>query len=278
MRITRIRGRLIVTPNNAAEPGAVEMPEFLAAFGVKDTPPATDPPGDTPPATDPPPVTDPPPATDPPGDTPPANAPPPANDPPDPAKAAAGQAFAQMRVENKKLNTMLKSVAEVLGVSNLEDPDKLQQVLQEKITKALADKQGVPPELLTRLQQLEERDKAYTQDQTRQAAYLGFQKVKTQFELDDVALNAFADQLISEGINPFEQEVNLVGAYVERNIKKLLQDAEAKGIQKEAERAANASAHSTTPPGKSNPPGTPGDPTKITSMNQLNGWFNSQGV
>lgn len=186
----------------------------------------------------------------------------------------AGQAFAQMRTENKKFQTALKGIAEVLGVQDTKNPEEMINTLQALVTKAQAQKQGVPTELLQRLQTLEQRDQEYTSNQTRQAAYIGFQKVKDTFELSDSDLAAFADTLVAENINPFEQVIDLVSEYKLRNFEKIVAAAQAKGAQLEAERALKASTHSTTPSktqGQAN-----ADTEKITSVAELNNWFSKQ--
>lgn len=215
---------------------------------AEDNPPATD---DNPPAQDPPPASDDGGQQDPPpegGDTG-AGAdtgaeqqdPPPAPD----NKAAA--AFAQMRLQNKKYESLFKGLAGVLGAEATDDPDKLMDALNEKLIEAQAKQQNLPPEVLQRLQKLEQENQMYTADQLKQTAYLGFQKVKDQFGLDDKALSQFADTLVADGVNPFEQPVDLITEYKVRNFETLMQQAIEKGVQQEMERAAKANAHSTNP-------------------------------
>ena len=185
------------------------------------------------------------------------------------------QAFAAMRVQNKKYEQLLKGMAEVLDVQDTDDPDKLSEALKDKVVQAQAKKQNVDPELLSRLKQLEERDQQYTQEERRKEAYLGFQRVKEQFDLDDTSLKDFANQLVQEGLNPFEEQVNLTSAYIERNYQKLVADAEARGAQKEAERAANAGSHSTSP---GSTQGGTGDeaPQEVNSISDLDKWMSKQ--
>ena len=254
------------------------MQDVYTAFGITPPAPSADPPA-TPPAGDPPagtpaPATEPP-ATDPPTTDPPATDPP-ATDPPatPPGPDKAQQAFAAMRVQNKQYETLLKSMAEVLGVQET-DPVKMTDALKEKIIDAQAKAQNIDPKLLGRLQQLEEKNQYHEREETQRLAYLGFQRVKENFGLDDASLQQFATQLATDGINPFAERLDLVNAYISRNYPKLMADAEARGVQKEAERAANATGHSTVPGTSTG--GTPEPASKIDSIAALNTWANQQG-
>ena len=249
----------------------ISQNEFLAAFGV--TEPAA-PAETTPPATPP---TEP--ETPPAGEgTPPSEPPatPPAAEP-EPAPAGqdkTGQAFAQMRIENKRQKDLLNGVAAILGLDSLSDPVQIQQALEQKILAAQAQKQGITPEVLTRLQSLE-ADKAQNEyEKLERAAYLGFQQVKDKFGLDDKALQSFANEMVLAGQNPFEQPVDLMNAYISRHYADLIEAAIQKGIQQEAERAAKALQTSSTPVPKVGQ--SAGDAGKIGTVRDLTAWFDSQ--
>lgn len=190
------------------------------------------------------------------------------NTPPDNRQA---QAFAQMRIDLKKKDDILKGIAEVVGLKDAKNPDEILSGLQNVITQAQAKAQGIPPELMQRLQQLEARDKEFTQTQIAQQAYTGFQKVKDTYKLDNKALNAFADELIAAGQNPFQQPMDLVNAYKLMHHDEIVQREVEKAIKAEAERAAKAAQHSSTPGSKAG--GTPGAPEKITNISELNAFF-----
>lgn len=273
-RVIFVRGRYFVVPQNASDEGIVSDVEFLEAFGITKDP---DPTPDPEPEPDPEPTPDPEPDPNP-GDSTPDPTPDPEPTPnPDPTKPdRTAQVFAQMRVQNKQYEKLLQGVASVLGVENIDNPEALLTAVQQQVVNAQAKKQGLPPELLARLNQLEEKDQLATQRELQRNAYLGFQKVKDSFKLDDAALGAFADELVREGHNPFEQPMDLHAAYISRNFNKLIQDAEARGAQKEAERAAKAGAHSTTPNNKNGQ--STSSPEKITTIGELNAYFDNLGI
>ena len=271
--------RTIVPPQNAAD---ITLDDLKAKFGITDLP-ADNPPADSeddPPADsedDPPADSNDPPVDsedDPPADSADSNDPP--KDPPKPsADTKAGRAFAQLRVQNAQYRKTLNGIAKILGVTDTSDPDTLIAHLNKVILEKEAKDKNVPAELLERLQILEERDKEYTQKQIMEYAYLGFQRVKDLFNLDDAGLQKFADELVAAGINPFETKVDVVREYKLLHFDELMKAAVEQGIKQEQERAAKAANHSTAPnPQKG--PGQSGNPEKITTVAQLNDWMNSQ--
>ena len=181
------------------------------------------------------------------------------------------QAFAAMRVELSQKNKMLENVATVLGLDP-KSKDSMNQ-LQNKLTEALAKKQGIPTETLERLNRLEEMEQQRNVEQVRNNAFLGFQKVKTQFKLTDDELQSFANELVTDGKNPFVTPLDLVTEYKLRNFDKLLEKAKAQGAQDEIARAAKANNNASTPSKKQ---GGSADtaPDKITTIKQLNDWLN----
>lgn len=269
--------RTIIPPQNAAD---ITLEDLKAKFGITDLP-ADDPPADSeddPPAdsTDDPPTDseDDPPADDPPEDDSPKD--PPKDDPPKPsADTKAGRAFAQLRVQNAQYRKTLNGIAKILGVTDTSNPDTLIAQLNKVILEKEAKDKNVPAELLERLQILEERDREYTQKQIMEYAYLGFQRVKDLFNLDDAGLQKFADELVAAGINPFETKVDVVREYKLLHFDELIQAAFEQGVKQEQERAAKAANHSTTPKPQKGP-GQNGNPEKITTVAQLNDWMNSQ--
>lgn len=180
------------------------------------------------------------------------------------------QAFAAMRVELSQRTKMLENVATILGLDP-KSKDSMDQ-LQTKLTEALAKKQGIPTETLERLNRLEEMEQQRNVEQIRNNAFLGFQKVKTQFELTDDELQAFANELVSEGKNPFVTSLDLVTEYKLKNFDKLLEKAKVKGAQDEIARAAKAQNNASTPNTKQGG-ATDNTPDKITTVKQLNDWF-----
>lgn len=259
----KVKRQIFPNPINAAEEEGVDpVQDFMSTFGINNEPAApTDP---TPPSE---------PEADP-EQTAPEKTEPEKTEPeqiePQPDKAA--QAFAQMRVQNKQYEKLLAGMAQVLGV-DAKDPESITQALNSKVTEAQAKQQNIPVDILNRLQQLEEQNSMFNQEQVRRQAYLGFQNVKNKFGLDDKALNSFAETLVADNMNPFESPLDLETEYIKRNYQTLVAQAEARGAQAEAQRAANANKNGTVPNPKQGQPLE--EPDKITSISDLDKWLNN---
>ena len=181
-------------------------------------------------------------------------------------------AFAQMRMANQQQAQLIKQIAGVLGVDNTKDPQAMMAAVQQLAVKAQAQKQGIPEELISRLNQLENTNLEYQRQQAYLAAGRGFQTIKDKYGLDDAGLEAFAQELIADGVNPYERPVDLVSEYKLRHFDDLIAQATQKGIDQEAQRAAKAGAQGSTP---SDTTGgrADSDPPKINSVAELNKWL-----
>lgn len=186
----------------------------------------------------------------------------------------SAQAFAAMRVELANKNKLLEGVATVLGLDP-KQKDSMDQ-LQTKLNEALAKKQGLPVETLERLNKLEELEQQRNIETIRNNAFQGFQKVKTQFGLSDTELQEFANSLVADGKNPFVMPLDLVTEYKLKNFDKLLEQAKNQGAQDEINRAAKANNNASTPNNKQGGAAQNNEPEKITTVKQLNDWFNQQ--
>lgn len=188
------------------------------------------------------------------------------------AKNNANAVFAQMRTQNKKQQQVLNQIAQQLGVQDTSNPDAVLNALQTLATKAQAQKQGIPEEFLQRFRNLEEQAAEHEKQNLLIAAGRGFQALKTQHHLTDEDLNNFADELIADGLNPYEQPVDLLREYRNRHFDDLINAAVQRGIQQEAERSAKASRQSTTP-SHSNGDTEPTTEGKINTVEGLNKWL-----
>ena len=183
-------------------------------------------------------------------------------------------AFAQMRTENSALRKMVGDIAGVLGIDPNTPQDQMQHAVQDAIIKAQAKKQGMDPVVLQKIAQLEQYKEANERQSLSNKALMGFQAVKNQFNLSDKDVDAFADQLMRDGVNPFTRNVDLVSEYKLRNFDALIEAATQKGAAQEAQRQANVAAHSSQPNNTSGgSAGANDEPEKITSVAGLTNWF-----
>lgn len=195
------------------------------------------------------------------------------NDGNDPTSKSA-QAFAAMRVELARKDKLLEGVATVLGL----DPKSKESMdqLQGKLNEALAKKQGIDPEVLVKLNRLEEMETQRNIEQVRNNAFMGFQKVKTKYGLSDAQLQEFANQLVADGKNPFITQLDLESEYKLKNFDKIMEEAKAKGAQEEIARAAKAGANASTPGNNQGVQTNNNDAKQITTIKGLTEWFNQQ--
>ncbi len=182
------------------------------------------------------------------------------------------QAFAQMRIANQQQQQLINQIAQVVGIPDTKDHAAVIQALQNLAIKAQSQKQGIPEEILAKINRLEGMEQEYQRQQTYLAAGRGFQNIKDQFKLDDNALESFAQELIADGINPYEQMVDLVSEYRNRHFDELIEQAVQRGIAQEAQRAAKAGAQGSTPPDTTGGRAD-SEPAKINSISELNKWL-----
>lgn len=191
---------------------------------------------------------------------------------PEPAPTPANRAFAEMRVKTQKYEKILKSLGNLLGAQDVNDPDAILNLVQEKVLQAQAKQQNIPVELLQKLDLLEAESQARQKDALMQQALIGFQNVKNQFGLDDKGLDAFAEELAQKGINPFAQQIDLVKVYRDFHFEDIIAKEVQKAVEAERQRALKAAKESTTP-GSATGVGEGATPSQIKTAAELENWF-----
>lgn len=164
-------------------------------------------------------------------------------------KRSANDAFAAMRVQNRKMSDALAAVLQQHGYDpNLaNDPDALIQQAKQARLEEEAKRQNVPTELLQRLTDLEAKDREAQQKRLTDAALAGFQAVKNQFGLGNQDIAAFAKQLQEAGTNPFEQEMDLVHHYKLHNLDKIIAAETQKAVEEALKNQKSSTQFSTQP-------------------------------
>jgi hypothetical protein len=258
--------------------------DFFAAFGVTDpnaTPPETDPPAQT----DPKPNTDPAPQDTPPadtttqtGETPPAEPdqqepnPQPQNQQQTNPDTKSAHAFAQMRTQNSQYQKTIQGIAHLLNI-NSNNPEEILQGVNAALVQAQAKQQGIPTEVLQRLQTLEQMNQQREQEQLEQNVFTGFQQLKDKYKLTDDALTNFAAELHTAGVNPFEHPTDIIDEYRKRHFDDLITQAIEQGRQQEIARATSAQQHSASVQNSNGTP--PAEPEKINTVADLTKYLNN---
>lgn len=165
------------------------------------------------------------------------------------SKHNSNQAFAEMRIANRKMQNALAAVLQQHGLDPAlaNNPDQLIQDAEDARLEAEAKKQQVPTELLKRLTQLERTNLENEQRRLADAALAGFQAVKTKYNLDNKDLAAFAKQLQDAGTNPFEQAMDLEQHYKMHNLDKIIAAESKKAVEAALRNQQAAKQHSTAP-------------------------------
>lgn len=164
-------------------------------------------------------------------------------------KSKQNSAFAEMRIQNRQQQQVLKAILQRAGldVSLANDPNKLMELLEDASVTEQAEQLKVPPEILKRLNYLENVTREAETEKIYTAATQGFQLVKDKYNLTDEQLVQFATQLKEDGINPFEQPVNLVNEYVTRNLDDIIKNAQEQAVQAALAQQNKAVQYSSTP-------------------------------
>lgn len=183
-------------------------------------------------------------------------------------------AFAQLRQEANQKKQLLTGLQKILNIPEDTPMEDVMTKVQDAIVKAQAKQTGIPEEFITKLNNLEQRDKEYRAHQLQENAYLGFNKIQKEYGLDQAGVKAFAVELLKENINPFEQEIDLFKEYKLRHFDDIVKAEVAKAVQAEQERAAKAGTQSTKP--GSTQGQSQGEQGKINSIKELDNWLNTQ--
>ena len=167
----------------------------------------------------------------------------------DTQKRSANDAFAAMRVQNRKMTDALAAVLQQHGLDpNLaNDPDALIEQANQARLEEEAKRQNVPTALLKRLTDLEAKDREAQQKRLTDAALAGFQAVKNQYNLNNQDIAAFAKQLQDAGTNPFEQEMDLVHHYKLHNLDKIIAAETQKAVEAALKNQKSSTQFSTQP-------------------------------
>ena len=174
------------------------------------------------------------------------------------------QAFAQMRIQNKELSDLLMNLAQATG-QNPKNIAEAQTMLKEGLNKVVSKNRNIPEDVLREMEEDKRRLAEFEQTQARQKALAGFQAVKDKHELSREEINNFADKLIENKLNPFEQDLDLVKEYRNLYFDELIAKAKEAGIQEERARSLKAQQNSTTPSTQKGLPedtGSQGNPIK----------------
>lgn len=183
-------------------------------------------------------------------------------------------AFAQMRNQNKEFSDLLMNLAKATG-QNPKNIAEAQDILKGGLTKVVSKNRNIPEDVLREMEDDKKRLAELEQTQARQKALAGFQAVKDTFTLTREDVNNFADKLIENKLNPFEQDLDLVKEYKNLYFDELIAKAREEGIQEERARSIKAQQNSTTPSTQKGVPENAGSQDPIKTVADLNALLDS---
>ena len=186
-------------------------------------------------------------------------------------KGKQAKAFAGLRVKTKQQKAVLSRILQRAGmdVSLADDPDALLDILENADVKAQAEQQHVPPEMLKRINELERYQQRAETERKYNDGVEGFKGVQSKFDLNEQELTEFAKQLKDDGLNPFQDTIDLEKEYVARNLNQIIKKRSDAAVQEALNKQSKAKAHSTTPAAAHGGAGTESEGNKVNSMAEL---------
>lgn len=182
-------------------------------------------------------------------------------------------AFAEMRVQNKAMSDMLKKIADATGIQYTDQNDMLDKLNSDALTK-LAEKQGVPVEILQRMETLERNSQLYLQQQNESRLRAGFINLKQDYGLSDEEMMTFAKQLDDDKVDL--SKVDLVAEYRNRNFEAIVQKRIDAAVAAALSKDQQAQAQSTQPTAQGAAQQAAAKTEQITTVAGLRSWLASQ--
>lgn len=153
-------------------------------------------------------------------------------------------AFAQMRVANKQMSDMLAKIAQANGIQYSTQEEMIAKLNDDSVTK-LAAAQGVPKELLLRMEGLERDAAAYRAQQNQNRLVTQMRNIMDKYAVPANELQAFAAQLDNEHVDV--NSIDLEREYFFRNQEAIMQKRINAAVEAALRGDQAAAAQSTTP-------------------------------
>ena len=158
----------------------------------------------------------------------------------------SNHAFAEMRTTIRTQSQLLGKVAKALGIEYADNKELMDKLNDDALTR-ISQQDNVPKELLERLEYLEGIASLSNEQRLRENALAGFQKLHTEFGLDDKALQAFAAELDQTNQNPFQKDLDVVNLYKTMHFEDIVNAKVEKAVADALARDQHVNNHSTSP-------------------------------
>lgn len=188
------------------------------------------------------------------------------------------KAFAEMRIQNKEYEQFLLQMAKVAKL-DVKTAKEAKDLLAARLQQTEAKQKQMDPQVLAELEESRKQIAELQQSRVREKAIAGFAQLKTLHGLSDNDLNDFADTLVAQKKNPFEQEMDLVAEYRLVNFDKLMEKAREEGRLAEIARSTKAQQSGSNPgTQRSTPTNTGGSEKSIKTPEDLDALFKELGI
>ena len=151
-------------------------------------------------------------------------------------------AYAAMRVQNKTQSDLLKKIADGMGFTYANEDDMYAKLADDAISK-LAERQGIPKEILTRMEALEKDANAYRTQQAASRIQAQGAQLMNEFGLDNKQLVDFATSLGNVDLGT----VDLRKEYIARNMDTIIAKRVEAAVQAALAKDSVANTNSTAP-------------------------------
>lgn len=164
----------------------------------------------------------------------------------------AGQ-YADLQAKYTQMSNMFEKMAKANNIEYTDTDDLLAKFNDDAIGK-LAAQQGVPKELLQRMESLEHDAQMYRAQQNQNRLVTAMQGVQSEFGLNEQELMDFATELDNAKVDL--STVNIRAEYLNRNMDKIIERRVQAAVEAALRQDAANAAQATTPMGAGASTGT----------------------
>jgi len=183
------------------------------------------------------------------------------------------EAFASLRTENSRYKKFLQQIMK--GANYQGSEQDFMKALEEESYKRQAQSSQVSPELLKRMDALENQNSALIESQNRQTFMANLQGLQETFKLTDKDIKEFVDLAVREHIDLTAPGTNFVtlyqGLFFNKLKDKMIEEARQEWIAQNSK--ANNAANPDGKSGKKDP-----EPTNVNTMAEFNSLLQSMPI
>lgn len=201
------------------------------------------------------------------------------NEEPAPAptpQSRQNHAFAEQRVQIKKQNDFIRNIGRLIGFDENAKLEDIQQKVAEVLLEKQSKEQGIPVEILQRLERAESLIQENEQIKLEKKVSEDFADLIDEHSLSDSDVAEFTQFLIENGKNPMiDRTVDIKAEYLKLHMSDIISKAVDAALKKENERKQKVDEHSPSETPKS--PGAKDEAT-ITSVKELDDLFDGMSL